>query len=267
MSGVLTFLYGLVCYGAFFCTFLYTVGFLGDFGVPKSIDSGAAGALLPSLAVDALLLALFAVQHSGMARRRFKRWWNGVVTPAAERSTYVLTTSLVLIVMMWQWRPLPAAVWRVEGGFGREILWGLYALGWLTVLGGTFMISHTHLFGVSQVWARLRGRKPPELQFQTRWLYRHVRHPLMLGFIVAFWATPSMSLGHLVFAAGASGYILLATLRFEEPDLEHYLGETYRRYRERVPAFIPRLGRGVRAEDLIGGGEPALEESGEAGMG
>ncbi len=265
MSGAITFLYGLVCYGAFFATFLYAVGFLAGLGVPKSIDSGAAGQLVPSLVVDALLLTLFAVQHSGMARRAFKRWWKGVISPAAERSTYVLLSSLVLILLFWQWRPLTGTVWQVENAAGRDVLWAVFALGWATVLAGTFMISHAHLFGISQVWARLRRRPLPEPEFQTRWLYRHVRHPLMLGFLIAFWATPRMSVGHLLFAAGATGYILLATLAFEERDLAHYLGEPYRRYRERVPAFIPRLGRGVRVEELLGGGEPALREGREPG--
>jgi protein-S-isoprenylcysteine O-methyltransferase Ste14 len=255
------FAYGLVCYAVFFATFLYMIGFVANLAVPKSIDSGGTGDPLLALFVDVTLLALFAVQHSGMARRGFKRWLRSVVPPAAERSTFVLSSSLVLLLMVWQWRPLPGTVWAVADPAGRELLWGLCALGWLTVLLGTFMISHTHLFGLAQARARLRGEPLPEPAFQTRWLYRYVRHPLMLGFLIAFWATPDMTAGHLLFAAGSTGYILMATLTLEERDLKRVLGEPYRRYRERVPAFIPRLGRGVRVEELTSKGEvlPAHE--------
>jgi protein-S-isoprenylcysteine O-methyltransferase Ste14 len=256
MRRTAVFAYGLICYAIFFGTFLYAIGFMSGVGVPKSIDGGATGSAPLAIAIDALLLSLFAVQHSGMARRAFKRWWTGFIGPAAERSTYVLFSSLALIVLFWQWRPLPAAVWSVENPAGRELLWGICALGWLTVLFGTFMISHTHLFGVAQVWARLRGREQPEPRFQTRWLYKYVRHPLMLGFIIAFWAAPVMTVGHLVFAAGATGYILVATLALEEPDLLRFLGEPYRRYRQRVPAFIPHIGDGVTTDELV---EPADE--------
>ena len=251
MRRAAVFAYGVVSYAIFFVTFLYAVGFVANVVVPKSIDSGAAGPALPSLLVDALLLGLFAVQHSVMARPAFKRWWKQIVSPAAERSTYVLASSAALIVLYWQWRPLPAPVWDASGTVAAGILWALCALGWTTVLAGTFMISHAHLFGLAQVWARLRGLELPEPQFQTRWLYRYVRHPLMLGFMVAFWATPRMTVGHLVFAAASTGYIFLATLAFEERDLERYLGEPYRRYRRKVPAFIPRIGQGVRTEDFV----------------
>jgi len=248
MMGVIAFVYGLVCYGIFFGTFLYAAGFLANAVVPKSIDSGAVGGLGPSLVVDLALLALFAVQHSGMARRGFKRFWTRTVSPAVERSTYVLFSSLVLLLLFWQWRALPSPVWAVDGAGGRAVLWGVYALGWATVLFGTFMIDHAHLFGLSQVWARLRRQPAPQLHFQTRWLYRFVRHPLMLGFLIAFWATPQMSVGHLLFAAASTGYILLATLALEERDLERYLGEPYRRYRSAVPAFLPLPGRSVESQ-------------------
>jgi protein-S-isoprenylcysteine O-methyltransferase Ste14 len=247
MRRTLAFLFGLVCYVVFLATFLYAIGFLSGTWVPKSIDSGRVEGLVPALAVDTLLLTLFAVQHSGMARRGFKRWWGPIVPAAVERSAYVLLSSLVLALTFWQWRPLPRSVWQVDDPVGAAVLWGLFALGWGTVLLGTFMISHAHLFGLAQVWARLRDAPQPLPEFQTRWLYRYVRHPLMLGFLVAFWSTPRMSAGHLLFAAGASGYILLATLRFEERDLEESLGEPYRRYRRLVPAFVPRLGRSVPA--------------------
>jgi protein-S-isoprenylcysteine O-methyltransferase Ste14 len=264
MRRTVTFLYGLVCYTIFLGTFLYMVGFVADFGVPKGIDSGTAGALPASLAVDALLLMLFAVQHTVMARPAFKRGLRRLLPRAAERSTFVLASSLALIVLVWQWRPLPATVWEVHGSAASQLLWGVCALGWATVLFGTFMISHTHLFGLTQVWAHLRNREIPEPQFQTRWLYRYVRHPLMLGFIIAFWATPRMTVGHLVFAAASTGYIVLGTLAFEERDLERYLGEPYQRYRRTVPAFIPHLGHGVRTEDFIPGSDEVNVDTGAA---
>jgi methanethiol S-methyltransferase len=250
MRRVGVFLYGLVSYAIFFATFCYAIGFVANAAVPKAIDSGPAGATLPSLIIDAALLLLFAAQHSVMARPAFKRWWRQIVPQAAEQSTFVLASSVALILLFWQWRPLPAVVWEASPPAAARLLWAVSALGWVTVLLGTFMISHAHLFGLAQVWARLRGEDLPEPQFQTRWLYRYVRHPLMLGFMVAFWATPRMTVGHLVFAVASTGYIIVATLAFEERDLAHYLGEPYRRYRAKVPAFIPRLGRGVRTEDF-----------------
>lgn len=243
MIRVFSFAYGVACYVLFLLTFLYAIGFVADLGVPKAIDSGAPASALVAVGVDALLLGLFALQHSGMARRGFKRWLTRAVPRSVERSTYVLVTSLVLLLLFWQWRPLPGVVWRVDDAAGADLLWALSALGWGTVLLGTFMINHAHLFGLSQVWARLRGQEAPEPRFQTLWLYRYIRHPLMAGFLVAFWATPVMSAGHLLFAAAATGYILVGTLAFEERDLERYLGEPYRRYRREVPAFIPRPGR------------------------
>jgi protein-S-isoprenylcysteine O-methyltransferase Ste14 len=239
----LAFVYGTACYGLFLAAFLYAVGFVSGFGVPKTIDSGRPKGTLTALGIDLLLLGLFAVQHSGMARRSFKGWLTRAVPRSVERSTFVLASSLVLLLLFWQWRPLPDLVWRVEDPYGAASLWGLCALGWLTVLLGTFMIDHAHLFGLSQVWARLRRREAHEPRFQTRWLYRYVRHPLMLGFLLAFWAAPAMSEGHLLFAVASTGYIVVATLGFEEKDLERYIGEPYRRYRRQVPAFIPRPGR------------------------
>ena len=243
MTRVFSFAYGVACYVLFLLTFLYAVGFVADFGVPKAIDSGAPANALVAVGIDALLLGLFALQHSGMARRGFKRRLARVVPRSVERSTYVLASSLVLLLLFWQWRPLPGPAWRVEDAAGADLLWALCALGWGTVLVGTFMINHAHLFGLSQVWARLGGHEAPEPRFQTLWLYRFIRHPLMVGFIVAFWATPLMSFGHLLFAGAATGYILVGTLAFEERDLERYLGEPYRRYRQEVPAFIPLPGR------------------------
>jgi len=243
MSKVLSLVYGLVCYAFFLATFLYAIGFVAGAGVPRSIDSGHAAGGLPSLLIDLGLLSLFAVQHSVMARPWFKERWTRIVPHAIERSTFVLASSLALALLFWQWRPLPQLVWDVDAPALRALLRGLSALGWLTVLLGTFMISHAQLFGVSQVWARLRGQSPAEPPFQTRGFYRYVRHPLMVGFLIAFWATPAMSVGHLVFAGACTGYILIATLGFEERDLERSMGEPYREYRRRVPAFLPRLGR------------------------
>jgi len=261
MRRILSFSYGLACYGLFVLTFVYAVGFLAGVGVPKSIDSGSSGAPGVALAVDMLLLALFAAQHSGMARRSFKRALTRVLPAEVERSTYVLASSLVLVLLFGLWRPLPGVVWRIEAEAGRAALWGLFALGWATVFFGTFMISHAHLFGLAQVWSRLRGRPAPEPRFQTRGLYRFVRHPLMLGFMIAFWATPEMSVGHLVFAATSTGYILLATLTLEERDLLAYIGEPYRRYRARVPAFVPRIGPGARTEEFVGPAAAGLGSS------
>jgi protein-S-isoprenylcysteine O-methyltransferase Ste14 len=247
MKRALAFAYGLLSYVVFLAAFLYAIGFVAGFLVPKTIDTGVSGATLLAIAIDAGLLGLFAIQHTVMARRGFKQLLTRVVPRSVERSTFVLASSLVLLLLFWQWRPLPSPVWRVDDSVGAGLLWVLCALGWGTVLFGTFMINHAHLFGLSQVWAWLRGREAPEPRFQTLWLYRYVRHPLMVGFIVAFWATPLMSAGHLLFAAAATGYIIIGTLVFEERDLERYLGEPYRRYRREVPAFIPRPGHVAEA--------------------
>jgi protein-S-isoprenylcysteine O-methyltransferase Ste14 len=247
MTRTLGFVFGVASYVLFLATFLYAVGFVGGFLVPKTIDSGVSGHLLAAVGVDLLLLGLFAAQHSGMARRGFKRWLGRLAPRSLERSTYVLASSLTLLLLFWQWRPLPAVMWRVDDPFAAGLLRIVFALGWLTVLLGTFMINHAHLFGLSQVWAWLRGREAHEPRFQTLWLYRYVRHPLMVGFVVAFWATPVMSVGHLLFAAAATGYIVVGTLLFEERDLERYLGDPYRRYRREVPAFIPRPGHVAEA--------------------
>ena len=241
MRRYLAFAYGLACYLLFFLSFLYTIGFVADVAVPKTIDGGLDGAewaFWPSLLVNLALLALFALQHSGMARSGFKRWWTRIVPQPLERSTYVLLTSLVLIVLFWGWRPMPSVIWSVEAGAGRITLWGLQALGWGLVLYTTFLISHAHLFGVQQVHDFLKKRDLWEPDFQTPSLYRHVRHPMMIGFFFAFWTTPQMTAGHLLFAIATTGYILVA-LQLEERDLVAAFGDKYRRYRERVPMLIP----------------------------
>ena len=238
MSRFLALLYGLVCYAVFLVTFLYAIGFVAGLGVPKHIDNGALAPFVTALAIDIALLGLFAVQHSGMARPGFKRWWTQWVPAPIERSTYVLLASLVLILLFWQWRPLPQLLWNAQDD---ALHWGLYAVsacGWLLVLSSTFLINHFDLFGLKQVWQYDR-REAKEQPFVTRACYRIVRHPLMLGFLIAFWATPTMSAGHLLFALAITGYILIAVKFLEERDLIAQYGDTYREYQRTVPMLLP----------------------------
>ena len=240
MSRILALLYGAACYAVFLATFLYAIAFVTGVGVPKHVDSGPPTTLPLALAIDLALLGLFAIQHSGMARPAFKRWWTRIVPAAIERSTYVLASSLVLVLLFWLWRPLPLRVWQVEGEAARIALYGLCALGWLLVLSSTFLINHFDLFGLRQVWRHAQGRAPSlDTPFVTRAFYRIVRHPLMLGFLVAFWAAPTMSLGHLLFALMTTGYILVAVKFLEERDLVAHFGDTYRDYQRRVPMLLP----------------------------
>ena len=239
MGGLASMAYGVAVYGFFFVTFLYAVAFVGNLpGAPKTIDSGPAGTPAVALAVDVLLLGLFAVQHSVMARPAFKSWWTRLVPHAVERSTYVLFASLILALLFWQWRPLPGPVWMVTSPAGALLLEAVFWLGWALVLISTFLINHFELFGLRQVWARLRGTTLPAPVFRTPILYRHVRHPIYLGFVLAFWATPTMSAGHLLFAVATTGYILVG-IWFEERDLVNLFGDQYRRYREHVSMLIP----------------------------
>ncbi|MCE5232356.1 MAG: methanethiol S-methyltransferase [Mizugakiibacter sp.] len=239
MRGVLYLLYGTVCYIVFFLTFLYAIAFVGDFLAPYTVDRGRAAPTAAALAIDLILLGVFAVQHSGMARRGFKRWLTGWLPEPMERSTYVLVSSAALILLYWQWRPLPALVWEVQVPWSVDLLYALSAAGWLLVLTGTFLIDHFDLFGLRQVWLRARGRAYTPLAFKRHLYYRLVRHPLMLGFVVAFWATPRMTAGHLLFAAAATGYILVAVKFLEERDLVAMHGEDYRRYQREVPMLCP----------------------------
>jgi protein-S-isoprenylcysteine O-methyltransferase Ste14 len=239
MSRLLALLYAAAAYATFLLTFLYAIGFVAGLGVPKHIDNGPATPLAAALAIDLALLGLFAVQHSGMARPAFKRAWTRIVPAPIERSTFVLVSSLVLAVLFWQWRPLPPLVWHVEWQPLRCALHSVSALGWLLVLSSSFAINHFDLFGLRQVWLFARRREAVDGPFVTRAFYRIVRHPLMLGFLVAFWATPTMSAGHLLFALATTGYILVAVKFLEERDLIREHGETYRAYAREVPMLLP----------------------------
>ena len=236
--GALAFLYGTVSYLAFLAVFLYAIGFVGGFGVPKTVDSGASGPLAESLVVDALLLGLFALQHSVMARPGFKRWWTRIVPKSVERSTYVLFASLALALLFWQWRPIAGAAWEISNPVGRAAMHTLFALGWITVLLATFMINHFDLFGLRQVWLRVRGADYSEVAFVTRGFYNFVRHPIMLGFLIAFWATPTMTMGHLLFSIATTAYIFIGIF-FEERDLAAAHGRSFEQYRRQVPMILP----------------------------
>lgn len=238
---ILSFIYGIIAYVIFLGSFLYAIAFVGDFGVPKTINNGAERATLwQALGINALLLGLFAVQHSVMARDGFKRWWTKIIPSQVERSTYVLFSSLFLILLYWQWRPLPEVIWSVETGLWSGLIYGLFWLGWGIVLITTFMINHFDLFGLRQIWLHLKGEEITPLEFQEPGLYKYVRHPLMLGFLSAFWATSTMTLGHFVFAIATTGYIFIG-IWFEERDLIRYHGEKYKEYRESVNMIIPFL--------------------------
>ena len=240
MSRLLALLYGAACYAVFLATFLYAIAFVAGVGVPRHIDRGIPAPLPLALAIDIALLGLFAVQHSAMARPAFKRWWMRFVPAPIERSTYVLASSLALALLFWQWRPLLLRIWSVDGDAARWALHGLSAVGWLLVLASTFLINHFELFGLRQAWACEQGRGPaPDAPFVTRAFYRIVRHPIMLGFLIAFWATPTMSLGHLLFALTTTSYILVAVKFLEERDLIAQYGDTYRDYQRRVPMLLP----------------------------
>jgi methanethiol S-methyltransferase len=242
MGALFSVLYGLVAYAVFLAAFLYAIGFTGNLVVPKSIDVGPSAPLAEALLVNVLLLGLFAVQHSVMARPAFKRWWTKIVPDAVERSTFVLFASLCLLLLYWQWRPIDDVIWRIRDPVGVWLLNALFWLGWSLVFVSTFLINHFELFGLRQIYLRLLNRTMPSPTFKTPAFYRYVRHPLYLGFLFGFWATPSMTAGHLLFAIATTGYILLG-IHLEERDLIDVFGDRYRRYREQVGMLWPRLGR------------------------
>jgi protein-S-isoprenylcysteine O-methyltransferase Ste14 len=239
MKRTIAFAYGLGSYFAFLVTFLYAVGFIGNFGVPKSMDSFSTTTWQRALLIDVGLLLLFAIQHSVMARRGFKNLITRVVPVELERSTYVLASSVALLLLFWKWQPLGGTVWTVENSAGRGVLYAGYAFGWLLVLAATFAINHFDLFGLRQVWLHLQGQPQQKLRFTTPLFYRVVRHPLYVGWLCVFWITPTMTATHLFFAAVTTAYILVA-IRFEERDLlrEH---PEYAEYRRHVPMIVPKL--------------------------
>lgn len=248
--------YAIASYAVFFVSFIWALGFVGNYNqfIAKSIDTGPPGDWGEAILIDVALLALFALQHSVMARPAFKRWWTRVIPAAAERSTYVLLTSLILLLLFWQWRPIPAPVWQTSG-IAAWLLIGIHWLGWLIAFASTHMIDHFDLFGLRQAVAALRRTQMPSQAFKTPLLYKIVRHPLMLGFLLAFWATPEMTAGHLLFAIANTAYILVG-LHFEERDLVAAFGATYQDYRRRVPMLVPRLFGRHQPDDRRPAGAP-----------
>jgi protein-S-isoprenylcysteine O-methyltransferase Ste14 len=239
-GGILALAYGALSYTVFLVAFLYAIAFVGNLVVPKTIDSGAQGSLPEALIVNVLLLGAFAIQHSVMARPGFKKWWTKIIPRSIERSTFVLLASLLLLLLYWQWRPITTQVWAVENAAGRILLQGLFFLGWLIVFFGTFMINHFDLFGLRQVYLNLRNQEYTDLGFRVSGFYKFLRHPIMLGFLIAFWATPVMTAGHLLFAVATTGYIFIA-LQLEERDLVNHFGEQYQEYRRKTSMLVPRM--------------------------
>jgi protein-S-isoprenylcysteine O-methyltransferase Ste14 len=243
------FVYGVFCYLLFLATYAYMVGFVANVVVPKSIDSAPAEGL-GAVGINLLLLGLFALQHSIMARPWFKRFWTRLVPQPIERSTYCLLSCAAVLLLIWQWRGLDAVLWNVENPVGRGLMWSLFAMGWLMVPAVSLMISHFDLFGIRQVWLYLRGRPYTSLPFRTPMLYSRIRHPLYIGWMLASWATPTMSVGHLLFAGTMTLYMVIA-VRLEERDLVRHYGEVYRKYQERVPMFIPYFGEDEEPTDEL----------------
>jgi protein-S-isoprenylcysteine O-methyltransferase Ste14 len=260
LKRLLFFVYGVASYLIFLATFLYAIAFVGGFVVPRRLDGALETSLPTALAIDCVLLTIFAVQHSVMARRWFKERWTQIVPWAIERSTYVLCASLALLLLFWQWRPIGIEIWSVENAAARLVLWTLFAAGWATVLTVTFLINHFDLFGLRQVWLPLIGRPYTRVTFRTPLPYRFVRHPLYFGFLLAFWMTPTMTVAHLVFAVATTAYIVLA-IQFEERDLVAEHGAVYEEYRRRVPMLLPGRDRQRKKGKFSPGGEPSTAQN------
>lgn len=239
MKKIIAFLYGTIAYVIFLVAFLYAIGFVGNFIVPKSIDSGQESTFLQALLINALLLSIFAIQHSVMARPVFKKWITSIISPVIERSTYVLLSSLALLLIYWQWIPMTAVVWEVQNETIAMVLTGIFFFGWLVVFLSTFMINHFELFGLKQIYENFKNIDPQSPKFQTNFFYKIVRHPIMLGFIIAFWATPLMTVGHLIFTITTTIYILIAVKYLEEKDLRDAIGKDYEDYQKEVPMLVP----------------------------
>jgi protein-S-isoprenylcysteine O-methyltransferase Ste14 len=256
MGRIIAFVYGVGSYGIFFLTFLYLIGFLSNLFVPRSVDIGPAAGMTTALLVNFALIALFGIQHTVMARPEFKEKWTKIVPTSIERSTYVLITSLILILFYWQWRPMTGTViWEAEAAWAQYLLWAVFFGGFGIVLLSTFIIDHFDLFGLRQVWLNLRQKAYAHPGFKVTFFYKFVRHPLYVGWIMAFWGTPRMTLGHLMFAVGMTAYILIA-IRYEERDLVRFLGEDYAKYREKVPMLVPQIGRAHDTVKGSGGDHP-----------
>ncbi len=250
MKQALVFLYGVISYLIFFGTILYAIGFTGNIIVPKAIDSGAVGSLAVALAINAGLLTVFALQHSGMARRGFKGFITKYIPEPAERSTYVLISSVCLLALFVFWRPMGGIVWDISNSTGRIVMYSVFAFGWVTVFVATFLINHFDLFGLRQVWLFARGKEYTPLEFETPFLYKYVRHPLYVGFFFALWFTPTMTIAHLVFAIACTGYIAVGT-QLEEKDLADAHGESYDKYKEQVPMFVPKFSAQGNLQEVL----------------
>jgi len=238
MGRVISFVYGVLAHLSFLLILFYLIGFLANVGVPKSIDSGPATPFGQALAINIALLALFAIPHSVMARPGFKQWWTTIIPTHLERSTYVLISNVFVVLLMWQWRPMTEVIWNVDHPVGTVVLWGLFGLGWFVLVFASFMINHFDLFGTRQVYLHLRGEDYTFPTFEATGFYRYIRHPLMLGWLLGFWSTPQMTVGHLVFAIGTTVYILVA-IQIEERDLVKFHGEAYEQYRRQVSMLLP----------------------------
>lgn len=239
MKKSVAFIYGVLAYLIFLISFLYAIGFVGNLIVPKTIDSGTETLFLQALLINSLLLSVFAIQHSVMARPAFKEWITRIISPAIERSTYVLLSSLALLLLYWKWQPMKTIIWEAENHTVALVLTGVFFFGWLVVFLSTFMINHFELFGLKQIFDNFKNRQTQYSKFQTNYLYKIVRHPIMLGFIIAFWATPLMTAGHLLFAISTTVYILIAVKYLEEKDLRKSIGKQYEEYQKKVPMIIP----------------------------